>query len=162
MMTLEIKNRKPDRKTKRYGGGRGMYLVTRAYGSKAGVQRVATDGDRTDSRAGRVPRRVLYPCAEEPGDTDSGCRRMRPTGGAPATEPRRSPETRPSSTSRITPPAGRPLEHGGELSHGAGNFLNGFCLNGGGNRHLTALVRRGLLFQCIGRTQSLLPHSLNV
>ena len=55
LTTLEIKNLGPDGKTKRYGDGRGMYLVMRANGSKAWVQRAATDGDRTDGRAGWAP-----------------------------------------------------------------------------------------------------------
>ena len=55
LTALEIKNLKPDRKTKRYGDGRGLYLVVRANGSKAWVQRITIDGDRTDLGLGGYP-----------------------------------------------------------------------------------------------------------
>ena len=55
LTTLGIKNLKPDRKTKRSGDGRGLYLVVRANGSKAWVQRVTIDGDRTDIGLGGYP-----------------------------------------------------------------------------------------------------------
>ena len=55
LTTLEIRNLKPGPKTKRYGDGRGLYLVVRANGSKAWVQRITIDGDRTDLGLGGYP-----------------------------------------------------------------------------------------------------------
>jgi hypothetical protein len=55
LTTLGIKNLKPDRKTKRSGDGRGLYLVVRANGSKAWVQRITIVGDRTDIGLGGYP-----------------------------------------------------------------------------------------------------------
>ena len=55
LTTLEVKNLKPGPKTKRYGDGRGLYLVVRANGSKAWVQRITIDGDRTDLGLGGYP-----------------------------------------------------------------------------------------------------------
>ncbi len=55
LTTLGIKNLRPGRKTKRYGDGRGLYLVVRANSSKAWVQRITIDGDRTDIGLGGYP-----------------------------------------------------------------------------------------------------------
>ena len=55
LTTLEVRNLKPGPKTKRYGDGRGLYLVVRANDSKAWVQRITIDGDRTDIGLGGYP-----------------------------------------------------------------------------------------------------------
>ena len=55
LTAMEIKNLKAGPKTKRYGDGRGLYLVVRANGSKAWVQRIAVDGCRTDIGLGGFP-----------------------------------------------------------------------------------------------------------
>ena len=55
LTTLGIRNLKPGPKTKRYGDGRGLYVVVRANGSKAWVQRITIDGDRTDLGLGGYP-----------------------------------------------------------------------------------------------------------
>ena len=55
LTAMEVRNLKPGPKTKRYGDGRGLYLVVRANGSKAWVQRTTIDGDRTDIGLGGYP-----------------------------------------------------------------------------------------------------------
>ena len=55
LTTLGIRNLKPGPKTKRYGDSRGLYIVVRANGSKAWVQRITIDGDRTDLGLGGYP-----------------------------------------------------------------------------------------------------------
>ena len=55
LTALEVKNLKPGPTTKRYGDGRGLYLVVRANGSKAWVQRITVDGRRTDIGLGGFP-----------------------------------------------------------------------------------------------------------
>ena len=55
LTTLEVRNLKPGPKTRRYGDGRGLYFVVRANGSKAWVQRITIDGDRTDVGLGGYP-----------------------------------------------------------------------------------------------------------
>ena len=55
LTAMEARNLKSGPKTKRYGDGRGLYLVVRANGSKAWVQRTTIDGDRTDIGLGGYP-----------------------------------------------------------------------------------------------------------
>ena len=55
LTTFEVKNLRPGPKTRRYGDGRGLYCVVRTSGSKAWVQRITIDGDRTDIGLGGYP-----------------------------------------------------------------------------------------------------------
>ena len=55
LTALEVRNLKPGRKTRREGDGRGLYLVMRPSGTKAWVQRITIDGNRTDIGLGAFP-----------------------------------------------------------------------------------------------------------
>ena len=55
LTAFKVNNLKPGPKTRRYGDGRGLYCVVRANGSKAWVQRITIDGDRTDIGLGGYP-----------------------------------------------------------------------------------------------------------
>ena len=68
LTALEIKNLKAGPKTARYGDGRGLYLVVRANGSKAWVQRITVDGTRTDMGLGGFPDVTLARARQKSGE----------------------------------------------------------------------------------------------
>ena len=71
LTALAVKNLKPGAKTKRHGDGRGLYMVVRANGSKAWVQRITIDGDRTDIGLGGYPDVSLALARNKSGDLRS-------------------------------------------------------------------------------------------
>ena len=88
LTTLEVKNLKPGPKTRRYGDGRGLYFVVRANGSKAWVQRITIDGDRTDIGLGGYPDVPLALARKKSEEIRTAVAEgTGPTGGAPSTGP---------------------------------------------------------------------------
>ncbi len=71
LTALAVKNLKPGAKTKRHGDGRGLYMVVRANGSKAWVQRITIDGDRTDIGLGGYPDVSMALARKKSGDLRS-------------------------------------------------------------------------------------------
>ena len=55
LTALKVRALRPGEKTERHGDGFGLYLVVRASGSKAWIQRITVDGRRTDIGLGRYP-----------------------------------------------------------------------------------------------------------